>query len=127
LPSENDRENAEVPQNTGKFCCYRTVFRHLTIGSMLRYVLLASPLRGASKRRQQTVQRLIADDLASARLPRPDGDVTDTLMGAFGVGVPNIFNGSMAQAIFREEDHVFRHSSWIERIKRSAYAFMSGA
>jgi len=112
LPSENDRENAEVPQNAGKFCCYRTVIRHLTSGSMLRSmlrsVLLASPLRGASKRRQQTVQRLIADDLAGARLPRPDGDVADTLMGAFGVGVPNIFNGSMPQAIFGEEDHVIQ-------------------
>jgi len=93
LPSENDRENAEVPQNTGKLRCYRAVIRHLTSGSMLRSVLLASPLRGASKRRQQTVQRLIADDLASADVPRPDSDVTDTLMGAFGVVVPNIFNG----------------------------------
>jgi len=73
---------------------------------MLRSVLLASPLRGATKRRQQTVQRLIADDLAGADVPRSDRNVADTLMGAFGVGVPNIFNGSMTQAIFREEDHV---------------------
>ena len=54
---------------------------------MLRCVLLASPLRGASKRGQQSVQRLIADDLAGARLPRPDGDVTDTrLAAAVGLG-----------------------------------------
>jgi len=54
------------------------------------------------------VQRLIADDLARADVPRFDSDVADPLMGAFGVVVPNIFNGSMAQAILREEDHVIQ-------------------
>ena len=54
------------------------------------------------------MQRLIADDLAGARLPRPDRNVTDTLMGTIFVVMPNIFNGNMAQAILREKDHVIQ-------------------
>jgi len=48
---------------------------------MLRSVLLASPLRGATKRRQQAVRRLIANSLTCADVPRSDSDVTDPLMG----------------------------------------------
>jgi len=64
-------------------------------------------LRGASKGFQQAVQRLIADDIAGADVPRFDGNIAEALMGPFGVLVPQISNDRLAQMILREERDLF--------------------